>query len=638
MITGRVFTRATSGIAGAPKIDFRGCGRLILAATGFGAAFTLVLALFTSAPASAREQGGKTDAEEGRLLFQLNRKSLDGQKIRFENPGKWRFENDALSYSNPEGGISHAVFEADQRDYQFDAEVTIDPDAERKAGIGDSSQKRVGFFFRKGGAKEAAFFMMDRCIKTDGIEQWIAVGVLSVQDQYGGKQSVGSLAVDNIVGKHSLRAVVKGDLANFYVDGQLLSILDIAGFEGNAIGLYVENYATLHSFTIRGLTPSTELHRERPRKTDLWITPYPGVKGSKVAIEEAGRILDEAMAKKSPGITGMETMPHYTYCWGSYHDSRNSAVAFPAFHHALIIDALMKYHDYTKDIKYLDAACQLADWEIVHSTPADSAVPNMPYSTTVGGKMGGFQDADAIMLDKAGMMGLVYMSLFKRSHDDKYLEAAIKIGESLLRTQLPEGRWRNRVSPKDGTIRQDYTSNQIFDIMLMDKLEEATGEKRFAESSRKALAWLLAGPVKDYRWTGFYEDVGPTEVSIGNWDAILTARYLVAHHDENPEYLPLAKEISDWVFTTFAVKYDNKWPAICEQTLCSAPMNCHTFNYANLLVDLYEATGDESYRNVALSVARTGFDLSRQKENRGWYSLITSPLYFGIDLARKLGL
>ena len=480
--------------------------------------------------------------------------------------------------------------------------------------------------------------MMDRCIKTDAIEQWTGVGVLSVLDQYGGKQSVGSLSVDDIIGRHHLRAVVKGDLANFYIDGQLLSIMDISGFDGKAIGLYVENYAAIHSFTIRELTPSTKLYRERPRKTDLWTKPYPGVKSSKAAIEEAGRILDEAMAKKSPGIMGMEHMPHYTFCWGSHHDSRKYAVAFPAFHHALIIDALLKYHDYTKNKKYLDAAYQLADWEISHSTPADSAVPNMPYSTTVGGKMGGFMDADAIMLDKAGMMGLAYMSLFKRSQDEKYLDAAKKIGESLLKTQLPEGRWQNRVSPKDGTVRQDYTSNQIFDIMLMDKLHEATGEKRFAESSKKALAWLLAGPVKDYRWTGFYEDVGPTEVSIGNWDAILTARYLVAHRDENPEYLSLSKEISDWIFATFAVKYDNKWPLICEQTMCSAPMNCHTFNYANLLADLYEATGDESYRNAAISVARAGFDLSRPKENRGWYSLIASPLYFGIDLAHKLGI
>ena len=66
--------------------------QLILATIGFCAAFTLVLTFFASAPATAREQGGKTNAKEGKLLFHLEMKSLDGQKIllKIRKSGKLR--------------------------------------------------------------------------------------------------------------------------------------------------------------------------------------------------------------------------------------------------------------------------------------------------------------------------------------------------------------------------------------------------------------------------------------------------------------------------------------------------------------------------------------------------------------------
>ena len=99
-----------------------------------------------------------------------------------------------------------------------------------------------------------------------------------------------------------------------------------------------------------------------------------------------------------------------------------------------------------------------------------------------------------------------------------------------------------------------------------------------------------------------------------------------------------AKQLNDWIFTTFAVKAKNAWPLICEQTLCMAPMNCHTLNYANLLVDLYKATGENRYSDAAISTTRAGFTISGDKDGWGWYSLKTSPLYFGIDLVRELNL
>jgi len=256
----------------------------------------------------------------------------------------------------------------------------------------------------------------------------------------------------------------------------------------------------------------------------------------------------------------------------------------------------------------------------------------------MNGKMGGKgnQDGDAIMVDKAGIMGQMYIRLWKMTDDSELLDAAIRIGNTLLSIQLPDGRWQNRVENTTGKMIQDYTSNQIFNIIIMDQLFEATGDQRYADSSKRALDWVIANPIKTYKWIGYYEDVEVTAQSVGNWDAIETARYLIANRDKSPEYLKIARDISDWIGTTFAVDQCGVWPLICEQSVCMPVMSCHTLHYACLLSDLYKATGENYYRLSALSAARAGFDLCRNNEN--WYSLTSAPLYLGLELARDLGL
>jgi Beta-L-arabinofuranosidase, GH127 catalytic domain len=577
---------------------------------------------------------------EEETVFHLHLNSLEDSGLHFEDAGNWRLDDGALIYTRNNGHPVCATLALEEMDYQLDAEFTIDPRAEKKAGLRNSSHRRVGFTFRKGESAAAEFYILHRCLDSRSNEMWTAVGDLPGTGRLGGRYSVAALSVDDASGKHHIRAMVQGDLANFYVDGKLLCIMDSMGLKGAELGLHVQGYALIHSFSVSKLKRATTLHTKRAGRLHLLQEDFVLTENEspKARIERAGKVLDDAIKKGSPGIANMENMPHYTYCCLTYRDTRKNALSFPAFHHPLIMRALLKYHEYTNDAKYLKAACQLADWNMAHSTPPDCALPNMPYSTTCNGKMGGFVDGDAIMLDKSGMMGQAYLWLYSITKEKKYLDAAGKIGTTLLKAQLPEGRWQNRVSPTDLKVVQDYTSNQIFNIILMDQLYEATSDNRYRESSKRALAWLLANPVKDYRWFGFYEDVKPYEVSVGNWDAITTARYLVAHSKENPEYLRVAKDITEWVFFSFTVKQDNVWPTICEQTICMTPMSCHTFNYAVLLSDLYGVTGEERYKKEAIAYAKAGFAISRDQDDRGWYSLITSALYHGVDLVQKLGL
>lgn len=93
-------------------------------------------------------------------------------------------------------------------------------------------------------------------------------------------------------------------------------------------------------------------------------------------------------------------------------------------------------------------------------------LPHMPYSTDYNGKMGGNVDGDgdAIIPDKAGIMGSAYLRLWTFVHDDRYKNGALNVANTLLRCHLPEGRWQGRINNQTGAVEQDYTFNALFYI------------------------------------------------------------------------------------------------------------------------------------------------------------------------------
>jgi hypothetical protein len=76
----------------------------------------------------------------------------------------------------------------------------------------------------------------------------------------------------------------------------------------------------------------------------------------------------------------------------------------------------------------------------------------------------------------------------------------------------------------------------------------------------------------------------------------------VAHRAENPEYLPLAIRLNDWIVREFGDRTPAWAPAIGirEQKSCFATMGVHTLHWAALQADLHAATGDHTFKARAL--------------------------------------
>lgn len=599
-------------------------------------------------------------AHEGKTLHESDFSSLDACKLKLTKD--WSFQ-DGLRLQSKDWWWETATLDVGQQDYQLDAVVDI-------CTNGPGRGNGAGFIVRSNASGAAVFHISQPlagylaqaeligkkveetkssaiALPTDGAEKhsfYISPtdGRRLTQEELSAtraaklKHSVYALSKDKEVGLRHLRLVVKGNLANFFVDDQLACILDLTDFPNGEIGLYGQHQALFKSFTVRTLPPDIKVVSSRPLRELLpGNQVYQSQQNWATSIAKAGTGLDLSIAEGTEGVPGEESMPTFTYrCVTWMKPGVRPFYAYPAFHHAVFIKAMIDYSRWTKDPKYLKEAARLGEWNLRNSTPATFKLPNLPYSTTYNGKMGGNVDGDAVMLDKVGAMGLAYLQLYEVTKSETFKAGAIKIAETLIPLQLPDGRWQNRVEPATGKVVQDYTSSQAFNIELMERLNAVTGEQRYAESAQRALQWVLNNPVRTYRWTGYYEDVNPDVESIGHWDAIDTARYLIRHRKDNPEYLKLATDIFEWIATSFAVTQDGMWPMVGEQTICMPVMSGHTFHFAQLCIDLHEATGKQYYRDVALSATNSAFDFSRQEGD--WYGLIFSPLIHGIEVLERL--
>lgn len=280
-------------------------------------------------------------------------------------------------------------------------------------------------------------------------------------------------------------------------------------------------------------------------------------------------------------------------------------VSYPAFHHSGLIVTFIKYWNYSGNTQALEEAIRLADWNIAHSTPDEWAYGNMPYSTFEEKKPGGFRDKSGIMPDKGAIMALAYLELYQVSKELRFLKAAEAIGQSLARNQQREGTWPFRVDPKTEEVIESYTSSVIYAVLLFEKLDEYNQNDHYRSHRDQTWEWLMNGPVKTKEFRGFYEDIPESTEGRTNYDCLDLIRYLLAKRTESNGYLEIALELNAWIEEVFLDKIEGFEPAegIREQLQCNVVMGIHSLNWASMLKELAEASGDEKMRERAIQTA-----------------------------------
>lgn len=322
-------------------------------------------------------------------------------------------------------------------------------------------------------------------------------------------------------------------------------------------------------------------------------------------------------------------------------------VSYPAFHHALFIETFLDYYSLKKNRTAIQAAVDLADWNIAHSTPVDWPYGGMPYSTFCHGKPGGFVDGASIMTDKAAIMALSYLRLHTMTGNTTYLNSARIIAEKLAVNQLPAGNWPFRVNPKTKEVMEAYTSSVIYPVKLFDAIAQKTNTTAYRLCRDSALRWIRMNPVKTGKWCGYYEDIPENIDNRTNWDCIDTVCYLLAHRDEDESFLDTAIGLVNYINETpiaegkSFINADHPYsPAegLREQKACFVTMSVHTAHWAIMMRDLAKATGDKTCwqrANQAMNLVTycqqptgqilTGFDYQHERStvpfNQFWFSI-----------------
>ena len=299
----------------------------------------------------------------------------------------------------------------------------------------------------------------------------------------------------------------------------------------------------------------------------------------------------------------------------------------PAGHHAMSTDSAVRYYGYTGDVSDLAIMREMLDHQLAHGTsPSSWVYGSMPWassdpgqvnyfgSTASGGTCGRGDGPGATEPDKGAELGYAYLQAYEVTGEKRYLDAAILIANTLVKTRREgdalRSPWPFRVMAETGVVREEYASNSVGPLTLFDELVRlGEGDVAGYRTARNAVwAWLLAYPYRTKHWSGGFEDQpfyhdparDPTQ-----YIPLKITQYLLEHPEVDPDWRAHAADVIAWVEAEFAIDTPTEKGVqyganvISEQKVFMAKMGNHTARYASVLGLWYERTGDLAAKEKA---------------------------------------
>lgn len=312
-------------------------------------------------------------------------------------------------------------------------------------------------------------------------------------------------------------------------------------------------------------------------------------------------------------------------------------------------------YDYTGDQAVLDNMKYMTDYYLAHSiTDADSEWPHMPYPYNLEIHSGEYT-GDMILgkgylqPDKGGSFGIELVHLYKKTGNEKYLDAAVNIANTMATKVQPgdedHSPWPFKVNAETGEagvlvegtfwhedISEDveaedrrhrrslYTTNWTPTLNLFSEL--MTLEEGQVEAYGKAydltLDWLQKYPVQTNKWGPFFEDVpGWSDTNI---NAITYAMFLMNNRELDPNWEETVAGIFQWVYDELG---NGKFISygvvpINEQTHYRVPGNSHSSRLASMELRYWELTGETNFyiRNAIRKLNWATYTVDTDGKNR----------------------
>jgi hypothetical protein len=266
----------------------------------------------------------------------------------------------------------------------------------------------------------------------------------------------------------------------------------------------------------------------------------------------------------------------------------------------------------------------IADYWLDHGMSSPTALwANLPfpYNTDIhSGQYDGDMRAGKGYLqpDKAGSFGAELVMLYKMTGNPRYLQAAVKIADTLAAKVAPgdadHSPWPFRVNAATGKIAEQqskgksftasYTTNWSPTLRLFSALEDLHQGHTQAYLHAAALVstWIKAYPIITNKWGPFFEDIDTANYSDTEINADTMAAYILEHPDWDPNGVALAHGILTWSYTRLGNHSFEKLHVVPsnEQTVYLVPGNSHTSRHAAVELLYCEKSGDCATKDQAV--------------------------------------
>lgn len=134
-----------------------------------------------------------------------------------------------------------------------------------------------------------------------------------------------------------------------------------------------------------------------------------------------------------------------------------------------------------------------------------------------------------IMMFYPAEVGLQYLALHRVTRNPALLEAARRIADTYVRTQLPSGTWHIMVDGASGKAIGNAPCIPIHVVRFLHELVNTYGLKEYEKSRQAAFDWTMANPVSTFNWVGQFEDAPVNPPPYSNLSARAAALYFVIY-------------------------------------------------------------------------------------------------------------
>jgi hypothetical protein len=369
------------------------------------------------------------------------------------------------------------------------------------------------------------------------------------------------------------------------------------------------------------------------------------IAGRPVALDAQGKLLPFPMPESTGYSYSSYFLSQWTILWDQYNRQRlpyfyccfdfdrTTFEMFPEKHwanstgylRAMMQGFMERLYPYTGDERTLIFLRNFVDYELANGlTPEGYAWSQVPYPSANPGspRYTGWSEhgEDYVEPHVVGEDGYAYLRLYEMTGDVKYLRAAIRCADALVKNfkagDEQNSPWPYRCFARDGSLvggkgMFPYSANVVEPIMLFDELMrlhqgDTESYQRVRES---AWAWLMKYPMQNNVWVGYFEDVTASMANMNQVIPLEFARYILLHPEKDPDWREHARKLIDWVKTT------PKWPkyvvhgalVTTEQGdgrdfCCNLPNQCcdsHSSRLAAVEAFYYSKTGDAAYKEQA---------------------------------------